>query len=713
MLTISPVKHSAKITVKGKQGGARPNNSLIFHANSPLSSTVTTLISTSKADGSSLMDKQLSALRDLQYQAIYKACSIKSDIQFLSTLSLVHREVTDEKLALHADAHVHQDVGLQRALQDLLVCYDPAWLLLAYNILAIKEVSSHLPRPPVGLARLVLNNLLLRSDEVESRFPANKLLYLSQEQEKRALLRQVFVEKFLEMVLFLDRARLLVVLDTPTLFTASSEYKSSKEIIEAFCRLCMRGEGDITKHLAALHYTVHFAQKPFDEYVFTVSDVKQDLKDGVRLVKLYAILAKQPKLLEQIRLPTVSRLQKLHNIELVLSALGQTHSKSVTSKQIADGHVPSTITLCWAIMQACDLHRLASVARILEEISIIRRDKKWRQSVHNPQEAAKLAVKVKTTESTDDACDGEDSSMTCMDMSVEKALVAWVGTIGQMYSLDITDMSSSFADGRALCLLFHYYHPSLIPTRQIRKTCRHLSSDSTLTKDKAVMNEHKNFAMLRKACKEIGGVALPLPEPLDTFHPPESKFTVMFLAYCFMRLTDTAKEVRAAIRLQRFARKHSLLDENVLNLTDSQPTQAILDTQAALLLLTAQQQEELDIDRKQQAVIRGITRLQAVYRTNKVRKDYYCFMLALEILQTSWKKKRFLRNINSVMHVKIAKMLEDRQHRQFIKHKSVTRLQCFARQVQARAELSRLRDLNVWKLQQELVARQNAAAITM
>ncbi|RYG61249.1 hypothetical protein EON64_18715, partial [archaeon] len=30
-----------------------------------------------------------------------------------------------------------------------------------------------------------------------------------------------------------------------------------------------------------------------------------------------------------------------------------------------------------------------------------------------------------------------------------------------------------------------------------------------------------------------------------------------------------------------------------------------------------------------------------------------------------------------------------------------------------RAELSRLRDLNVWKLQQELVARQNAAAITM
>jgi len=50
-----------------------------------------------------------------------------------------------------------------------------------------------------------------------------------------------------------------------------------------FSRECLRGEGDITKHLGYMGYTVSHVQTALDEYDFAVANLATDLRDGLRL----------------------------------------------------------------------------------------------------------------------------------------------------------------------------------------------------------------------------------------------------------------------------------------------------------------------------------------------------------------------------------------------------------------------------------------------
>lgn len=48
-------------------------------------------------------------------------------------------------------------------------------------------------------------------------------------------------------------------------------------------RLLLAGEGDITKHLSYMGYTVSHKQGFLDEFYYSVTQLGVDLRDGVRL----------------------------------------------------------------------------------------------------------------------------------------------------------------------------------------------------------------------------------------------------------------------------------------------------------------------------------------------------------------------------------------------------------------------------------------------
>ena len=55
----------------------------------------------------------------------------------------------------------------------------------------------------------------------------------------------------------------------------------------------------------------------------------------------------------QLRVPAVSRLQKVHNTEVVLAALGKAGCQVATTtspKDIVDGHREATLALLWGII---------------------------------------------------------------------------------------------------------------------------------------------------------------------------------------------------------------------------------------------------------------------------------------------------------------------------------------------------------------------------
>lgn len=105
-------------------------------------------------------------------------------------------------------------------------------------------------------------------------------------------------------------------------------------MILRFCREFMSGEGNVMRHLSLLHYTLEFKQSYLDEFDFSVTNLAADLRDGVRLAWLLDVITASnsnsdsdsasstaSKLAAQLRVPAGSRLQKLHNVGLVLQEL--------------------------------------------------------------------------------------------------------------------------------------------------------------------------------------------------------------------------------------------------------------------------------------------------------------------------------------------------------------------------------------------------------
>jgi abnormal spindle-like microcephaly-associated protein len=64
----------------------------------------------------------------------------------------------------------------------------------------------------------------------------------------------------------------------------------------AFLHGRMVGEGNVLRHLEMLGYRLAYVQSPLTEYPWGVSNLAVDLRDGLRLARLAALLAGGPGL---------------------------------------------------------------------------------------------------------------------------------------------------------------------------------------------------------------------------------------------------------------------------------------------------------------------------------------------------------------------------------------------------------------------------------
>lgn len=65
-------------------------------------------------------------------------------------------------------------------------------------------------------------------------------------------------------------------------------------------------------------------------------------------------------------------------------------------------------------------------------------------------------------------------------------MLRWCEAIASTYGVPVHNLTSSLADGRALCLLIHYYHPTILPTKIIQNTT------TSLLAPFQVIQEHNN-----------------------------------------------------------------------------------------------------------------------------------------------------------------------------------------------------------------------------
>ncbi|KFB52682.1 AGAP003703-PA-like protein [Anopheles sinensis] len=280
-------------------------------------------------------------------------------------LRKVAAQIEKQQLALRTDRCLHLDLVLQRTALELLLCFNPLWLRLGLEVVFGEQIELQSHRDIVGLSSFIVNRLF-RDRYLEARnSKAYNLSTAYAEHMRKFTLRMV-----LFMLLFLDTAkRRKLIKHNPCLFARNAPHKETREILIRFASELVSGIGDITKHLKRVGYTLSHKQSFLDEFNYAFENLAIDLRDGVRLTRVMEIILLREDLSGSLRVPPISRLQKLHNINLALGALEQAEYQiagNITAKDICDGHREQTMSLLWQIVYKFRAPKFNAAASVLQ-----------------------------------------------------------------------------------------------------------------------------------------------------------------------------------------------------------------------------------------------------------------------------------------------------------------------------------------------------------
>merc|ERR1712227_1022595 len=154
-------------------------------------------------------------------------------------------------------------------------------------------------------------------------------------------------------------------------------------------------------------------------------------------------------------------------------------------------------------------------------------------------------------------------------------LLEWVRLVLIHYNVQIDNWTTSWCDGRALCLLVHHYQPQLLDITEVKEptTITHQADNQNLDDsldfsygnknldakmmDTLVENERSNFKLLLSKVSELGGVPI-LIKPGDMSNTiPDEKVTATFIGYLAARLLDLSVEIKAARTIQLAWRRYA------------------------------------------------------------------------------------------------------------------------------------------------------------
>ena len=196
-------------------------------------------------------------------------------------MKAIEQAVCDKNFQLRNDRDILVDLGLQDSLLTLLFSYEMPWIRLGLetvfgeiiphpsSILKSHEIHlypcrSNCPKWKTAITNFVLGRMFSNQ---KSKFQT------VHDQNINKTTRECIIKNFFALILFLDAAKNKEMLDIPTLFVVSSGMKSSKDVILAFSKSLLQGQGDVIKYLGQIGYSVFFMQSYVFEFNFTVSNL--------------------------------------------------------------------------------------------------------------------------------------------------------------------------------------------------------------------------------------------------------------------------------------------------------------------------------------------------------------------------------------------------------------------------------------------------------
>ncbi|XP_069593468.1 abnormal spindle-like microcephaly-associated protein [Ranitomeya imitator] len=520
------------------------------------------------------------------------ACRLFTSEPVVRAIRRLEVEIEARRLLVRKDRHLWKDIGERQKILNWLLSYNPLWLRVGLETIYGELIPLESNSDVTGLALFILNRLLWNPDiGAEYRHPSVPHLYREGHEEA---LSKFTLKKLLLLVFFLDYAKQSRLIDhDPCLFCRDAEFKASKELLLAFSRDFLSGEGDLSRHLGFLGLTVGHVQTPLDEFDFAVTNLAVDLQCGVRLVRTMELLTQNWSFSKKLRVPAISRLQKMHNVEVAFQALTERDVQlkdergvAITSKDIVDRHRERTLALLWQIVFTFQVDVLLNIDHLKEEIGFLKSSYSVKKKL-----AALSAFSAPTVSKK------RDSEPFVPDNYSERVLLLleWVNAVCAFYSTKVENFTVSFSDGRVFCYLINHYHPSYVPSDAIcQRTTQTVecsktgtlglnsSSDSDSSLDiwprisdqgmasssalfeELLGNEKTNFSLVQRATSDLGGIPAVIHHSDMSNTIPDEKVVIIYLSFLCARLLDICKETRAARIIQVAWRRHRLAVEEQL-----------------------------------------------------------------------------------------------------------------------------------------------------
>ncbi|NWV53811.1 ASPM protein, partial [Daphoenositta chrysoptera] len=604
------------------------------------------------------------------------ACRLFTSESMVRAVRRLELEIETRRLLVRRDRHLWRDIGERQKVLNWLLSYNPLWLRIGLETIYGELIALESNSDVMGLAIFILNRLLWNPDiAAEYRHPTVPHLYREGHEEA---LSKFTLKKLLLLVCFLDCAKRSRMIDhDPCLFCKDAEFKASKELLLAFSRDFLSGEGDLSRHLGFLGLPVSHIQTPLDEFDFAVTNLAVDLQCGIRLVRTVELLTKNWSLSKQLRVPAISRLQKMHNVDIVLNVLKErgVHLKdesgaSIDSRDIVDRHRERTLALLWKIVFAFQVDVFLNVEQLKEEIEFLKNTHKRK---------ARFGA-IKTFPSGFNV--QEDSTNFSSQSYSEnvKLLMAWVNAVCGFYNIKVDNFTVCFSDGRVLCHLIHHYHPCYVPLEAVcqrttqtvecsRTVTVGLNSSSSSESDTSLNvveevfdqilykelldNEKQNFELINAAVSDLGGIPAMIHHADMSNTIPDEKVVITYLSFLCSRLLDLRQETRAARLIQAAWRSYRLKRE--LKLSQERDRAARIIQKSAMNFLARRR-----ILRKENAAIfiqkhwRGFLARMTLFNLKKAKLEQARNKSAT-VIQAHWRRfsarKRYLQLRHCVIFV--------------------------------------------------------------
>ncbi|CAH1119295.1 unnamed protein product [Phaedon cochleariae] len=305
-------------------------------------------------------------------------------------LSKVIQAVDSGKLSVRTDKDIHLNLILKSEIIGLLLNYNTLWLRIALETIYNEIIPLSSNSDIVGLSTFIVNRVIKDPYLVRKFKSVHSPKYAGE-------FKKFFLKKFLILVYFLDQAKnQKLIPHDPCLFRKNGAIKESKELLLILARETLFAVGDITKSLKFLGYTVSHVQTYIHEFDYTVTNLGVDLRDGVRLSKIMEIILMQSNIQNNLRVPAISRLQKIHNMKIVFDSLEGAGYKilyDISPKDIVDGHREKTLSFLWQIIYKFEaplmVKSVTTIQKWFRSLPVVLKRRRLRRILMRRENAAK------------------------------------------------------------------------------------------------------------------------------------------------------------------------------------------------------------------------------------------------------------------------------------------------------------------------------------